>query len=70
MLYKSSPYVKLVGFHTHIGSKITTRAILELTTIMIKFIKKFEKQYQFKLDILDLGSGFGIKYLESDQEFI
>lgn len=70
-LYKSSPYVKLVGFHTHIGSQITTvEPYLELTTIMIKFIEKFEKQYQFKLDILDLGGGFGIKYLESDQEFL
>lgn len=65
--YKKSKYLKLEGFHAHIGSQITNSESFEKEVkVMAKFIKDIEDKYQITLSTLDLGGGFGIKYLDSD----
>lgn len=69
MLYKNSQYVTLDGFHAHIGSQISDgKSFVKLVEVMAKFIKEVEDKYQMKMSTLDLGGGFGIKYLDDDKE--
>ncbi|MGD9605090.1 MAG: diaminopimelate decarboxylase [Bacilli bacterium] len=68
-LYKTSKNVKLLGFHAHIGSQINTpSSFTKSAKTMINFIRNFQKETNFQVSILNLGGGFGIKYLDSDKE--
>lgn len=68
-VYKTSKYLVLEGFHSHIGSQINNpdSFVAEVKT-MCNFIKRMENKYNVKFSTLDLGGGFGIKYLDSDTE--
>ena len=68
-VYKKSQYVSFEGFHAHIGSQISDgKSFVKLVEVMAKFIKEIEEKYQVKMTTLDLGGGFGIKYLDNDNE--
>lgn len=59
--------VKLRGLHCHIGSQIFDVDPFELAaTVMLDLYKKIKDELDIELDELNLGGGFGIKYLESD----
>jgi diaminopimelate decarboxylase len=63
----ASPNVKLTGFHCHIGSQIFDIQAFELAAeTMLTFIAKVKDELSYEIDDLNLGGGFGIKYLESD----
>ncbi|MCI6509164.1 MAG: diaminopimelate decarboxylase [Bacilli bacterium] len=68
--YLESKYVKLLGFHSHIGSQIKAfKPFLLNIEKMIDFSKNIEEKYQIKLPYLNLGGGFGIQYYEDDTSF-
>ncbi len=68
-IYNESKYLVLDGFHSHIGSQINNpRSFVAEVKTMLNFIKRFENKYKLKINTLDLGGGFGIKYLEDDKE--
>lgn len=68
-IYKESKYLILDGFHSHIGSQINNpRSFVAEVKTMLNFIKRFENKYRHPVNTLDLGGGFGIKYLEDDKE--
>ncbi len=59
--------VKLRGLHCHIGSQIFDVDPFELAaTVMLDLYKKIKDEIGLELGELNLGGGFGIKYLESD----
>ncbi|WP_059005132.1 diaminopimelate decarboxylase [Bittarella massiliensis (ex Durand et al. 2017)] len=59
--------VRLKGLHCHIGSQIFDIAPFELAAeVMIRFMGEIQRRYGKTLEILDLGGGFGIKYVDSD----
>ena len=65
--YKNSSYVKLFGFHAHIGSSIHEAApFLLLSDKMIEFSKTIEAKYNIQLPYLNLGGGMGIRYEEGE----
>lgn len=65
---KESKYVKLRGFHAHIGSQIHENDAFKVEVEkMVEFQNKICKTYQIKLDILNLGGGFGIKYTYDEE---
>ena len=67
--YKNASYIELDGFHTHIGSQITTPAsFISLAKTMVEFLKDVKEKYAFEAKTLNLGGGFGIKYLKTDIE--
>ena len=67
--YKKSNFVKLKGFHSHIGSQIKeVKPFLLNIEKMINFTKNIEEKYEISLPYLNLGGGFGIKYYETDTE--
>ncbi|MDR1391892.1 MAG: diaminopimelate decarboxylase [Clostridiales bacterium] len=59
--------IKLIGLHCHIGSQIFSHEPFELACeIMLKFIAKIKKEYNIKINELNLGGGFGVKYIKND----
>lgn len=67
--YKESKLVKLLGFHSHIGSQIKeVKPFLLNIDKMINFTKSIEEKHALSLPYLNLGGGFGIKYYETDTE--
>lgn len=61
--------VSLEGFHCHIGSQIFDPApFTDAADIMLRFIAAVRAETGFAASILDLGGGFGVRYVESDPE--
>lgn len=61
--------LKLRGFHCHIGSQIfTTEPFCDAAKIMIRFANDFRQKSGVTVDEIDLGGGFGVKYVESDDQ--
>lgn len=60
--------IELNGLHCHIGSQIFDEKPFEETAkIMINFMAQIKEEFGVELKILNLGGGFGIKYLENDE---
>ena len=58
--------VKLYGLHCHIGSQIfDIEPFEEAARVMLAFIAKIKNELGYEIDGLNLGGGFGIKYLEA-----
>ncbi len=59
--------ISLCGLHCHIGSQVFEEEPFEHTAqIMIKFLSDIKNAIGVEIKSLNLGGGFGIKYLESD----
>jgi diaminopimelate decarboxylase len=56
--------VKVTGVHCHIGSQIFDLAPFELAaTVMLTFIAEVKEKLGLEIEELNLGGGFGIKYI-------
>jgi len=63
----SQPHVELVGFHCHIGSQVFAEDVFErASVIMLEFIAMMKEKHGFITKQLDLGGGYGVRYVESD----
>jgi diaminopimelate decarboxylase len=61
--------IELYGFHCHVGSQVFDADVfLQSSAIMLDFVALMEKQHGFITRELDLGGGFGVRYLESDPQ--
>lgn len=61
--------VELCGFHCHIGSQIFEyEPFSDAAKIMIDFIAKVKAEQGYTVQILNLGGGMGVRYVESDPE--
>ncbi len=59
--------IELVGFHCHVGSQVfDSEVYFACAEIMLKFISQMQVKYGYKTQILDLGGGYGVRYVESD----
>ena len=59
--------VELYGFHCHVGSQVFDSDVyLDAADIMLDFIAGMKKKYDFETKELDIGGGYGVRYLESD----
>jgi diaminopimelate decarboxylase len=60
-------HLELHGFHCHVGSQLfTTDTFLDAAQIMLTFIAAVRDTLGFTADILNLGGGFGVRYLAED----
>ena len=65
----SQTNIELCGFHCHIGSQIfDIEPYITAAEIMLSFILKMKEKFGFTAKILNLGGGFGVRYVESDPE--
>lgn len=61
--------IDLYGFHCHVGSQVfDSDVFLRASEIMLDFIALMEKEHGYVTHELDLGGGYGVRYLESDPE--
>ena len=59
--------ISIKGLHCHIGSQIfEVKPFIHAAEIMIDFIKTISEKFSIEIDELNLGGGFGIQYLDSD----
>ncbi len=60
-------HLKLRGLHCHIGSQIFDIAPFEeAAEVMLHLIAKIKQELHYEIEELNLGGGFGIKYVESN----
>lgn len=61
------PGIKLCGFHCHIGSQIFDSEIYKRSSeVMLEFIKTVKDEIGFETEILDLGGGYGVRYIDAN----
>ncbi len=57
----------LKGFHCHIASQVCeTKPFSEAAEVMLQFMAQVRERFGATLTELNLGGGFGVKYIESD----
>lgn len=60
-------HINLAGYHCHIGSQVFDVSVyLQAADIMLKFIADMESSLGYKAEVLDIGGGFGVRYLPTD----
>ena len=58
----------LEGLHCHVGSQVFEEDVFERSAvIMIDFIKHIKEKYNVIINELDLGGGYGVRYVEEDK---
>lgn len=61
------PHVELVGFHCHVGSQVFAEDVFERAArIMLEFCAAMQRKYGYLARQLDLGGGYGVRYVETD----
>lgn len=59
---------RFAGLHCHIGSQIFDKEPFEHTvSTMMDFIRQIKDRYNTDVKVLNLGGGFGIKYIDTDK---
>ncbi len=65
---KEHKYIKFLGTHSHIGSQILEpNSFYDHAVTVLNFYKTLKDRTGVELSVLNLGGGFGVKYLPSDQ---
>ncbi len=65
----SLSHIKLSGYHCHIGSQVfDSDTFLRAAAIMLDFANQMRQKYDFIIDELDLGGGYGVRYLDEHPE--
>ena len=63
----AQPHVELMGFHCHVGSQVFGEDIFErAAVVMLEFIADMKAKHGYMAPQLDLGGGYGVRYVESD----
>ncbi len=59
--------ISLKGLHCHVGSQcFDSTAFLDAVEIMLTFIKDLKIKFDYECEILNLGGGYGVRYVEND----
>lgn len=60
---QASEYLHLKGIHLHIGSQIVdTESYVASLNEVLRMVKKWQDQFAFELEVLNMGGGFGIQH--------
>lgn len=60
--------IKLVGLHCHIGSQIfETEPYKDAVEIMLRLVKDIKTKFNYEIEEMDFGGGYGIKYVKEDR---
>ncbi|MCL4425110.1 MAG: diaminopimelate decarboxylase [Firmicutes bacterium] len=59
--------IRLLGFHSHIGSQVFEAAPYQLAAeVLLNFVARVKRELGLAVKELDLGGGLGIRYLSQD----
>ena len=60
-------HIDLMGFHCHVGSQVFAEDVFErAAVILLEFIADMRKAHGYMARQLDLGGGYGVRYMEDD----
>ena len=66
---RTHPSIELRGFHAHIGSQILDTESFEISAQrLIELLAQYRDAFGSQLPELDLGGGYGIHYVQGDEE--
>lgn len=58
--------VELSGYHCHVGSQVFDEQVyISTASVMLEFVSHIEKTLGYHADELDIGGGFGVRYIYS-----
>lgn len=61
--------VRLCGFHCHVGSQIfDSEPFNTAAELMLSFIKEIKASFGYTPEMLNIGGGLGVRYVESEPE--
>ena len=64
----SKKNINLLGIHCHVGSQsFEPQPFIDACEIMMKFAKTVKDETGYEIKVLDLGGGFGVRYLPEQQ---
>lgn len=63
-------HVSFIGIHFHIGSQITHLDVFEKLCLKVNQIRRWFDQQGFSPQILNVGGGLGVNYINPEQELI
>ena len=59
--------IAFAGLHCHVGSQVFGEDVFERAAkIMLDFVSRIREKYGVETPILDLGGGYGVRYVEGD----
>lgn len=59
--------LEVAGLHCHVGSMVFDEMVFEDTVdVMIRFMKELAEELGYITPVLNLGGGYGVRYVESD----
>lgn len=65
----AEPQLQVIGLHAHIGSQIMAVEGFELLVKKLcQLVASWYRKFQFVPQVLNLGGGFGIRYVASDED--
>ncbi len=65
----SKKNIELMGFHCHVGSMVfESSTFVRSAEIMLEFIASIKEKYGYEAKILDLGGGYGVKYVDGQPD--
>ena len=65
----SLSHVDLRGFHCHVGSQVFDSDVyLRAAEVMLDFVARMESTRGYTASELDIGGGYGVRYIESQPE--
>lgn len=63
------PNISLAGFHCHVGSQVFDSDVyLRAADVMLEFTARIFDSYGYLAEELDIGGGYGVRYVESQPE--
>ncbi len=58
-------HIALCGFHCHVGSQVFDSEVFRMSAdVMLRFMAQVKECFGFEAQVLDLGGGFGVPYVE------
>ena len=62
-------HLDVQGLHCHVGSEVFAEDVFErCIDVMLAFMKKLKTRLDFTTNMLDIGGGYGVRYVESDPQ--
>ena len=59
--------VRVAGLHCHVGSEVFAEDVYERTVdIMVRFMAELRDKLGYETEELDLGGGYGVRYVDAD----
>ena len=62
------PAVEVCGLHCHVGSQVFDETVFEDSVdVMTAFMLRLKRELGFETEMLNIGGGYGVRYLDTDR---